>query len=108
MGPLAPCLLARPIPSCLIRLAITRHASRDVIVPIVSLIISPYGFSSLLTPSSDTTSGEGACLACGAFHVRTVWYDFLLSLLIPTLIVSFACLVVPCPSILWGVSVCRL
>lgn len=48
-----------PVPSCLIRIAITRHASRDVIVPIATLIVSPYGFSSPLAPSLDTTSGEG-------------------------------------------------
>ena len=75
---------------------------------IAPLIGSPYGFSSLLAPTFDTPDGEGACLACGAFRVRTVWYAFLLSLLIPTLIVSLACLVVPCSSIPWGVSVCRL
>lgn len=51
-----------PIPLCLVRLILTRHVSRDVIVPIASLIVSPYCFSSLLAPSSDTTGGEECLL----------------------------------------------
>lgn len=45
-----------------IRLIFTRHASRDVIVPIVSLIVSPYVSSSPLAPSPDTPGGEGCLL----------------------------------------------
>ena len=51
-----------PVSPCLIRLALTRHASRDVIVPIVSLIVSPCVSSSPLAPPSDTPGGEGCLL----------------------------------------------
>lgn len=46
-------------------------------------------------------AGRGGVLArsCGAFHVRTPWYNPP-SLLIPSLIASPACSVAPCPSIL--------
>lgn len=58
-----------PAPPCLIRLALTRHASRDVIVPIVSLIVSPCVPSSLLAPSFRRDRRGGRllpmrCLSC--------------------------------------------
>ena len=52
-----------PVPSCLIRLAITRHASRDVIVQIAPLIVSFYCFSSPFAPFIDTIGGEATLLA---------------------------------------------
>lgn len=54
-------LLTRPaVPSSVFPL--TRFATHDVIVPIVSLIVSPYGFSSPIAPFFDTPGGEGCLL----------------------------------------------
>lgn len=64
-SPIACCVswLKRRVPSCLIRLAITRHASRDVIVQIAPLIVSFYCFSSPFAPFIDTIGGEATLLA---------------------------------------------
>lgn len=51
-----------PAPPCLIRLALTRHASRDVIVPSPRSSSRPSCSSSPLAPSSDTIGGEGCLL----------------------------------------------
>lgn len=65
-----------PAPPCLIRLALTRHASRDVIIPIAPLIVSPYGSSSPLAPSFRHDERGGVIAwSCGAFHVRTMRYN---------------------------------
>lgn len=52
-----------PAPPCLIRLAITRHASRDAIVPIATLIVSPYATAPHRPSPRHSTrwAGRSAC-----------------------------------------------
>ena len=60
MGPLCPVLAC---PSCRASSvsSLLGSAACDVIVPIVSLIVSPYGFPSPFAPSSDTVGGACVC-----------------------------------------------
>lgn len=100
------CLLAAPL--CLIRLAITRHASRDVIVPIAPLIVSPYGFPSPLAPFLDTPGGEG-CLLGLAVPFMSARRDIIRpryssNRSSPRLLTAHR----PIPINTWGVSVYRL
>ena len=71
-----PVLCSLIVPLCLIRFILTRHAARNVIVPIAPLIVSSYCFSSPIAPPT-RHDGRGGLLAsnCGTFHVRTPWYN---------------------------------